>query len=139
MVLLESEKLSIEKIELVEHEISGSSYNPSGSVEGIDRNETDIVSEGSVKYACDTMSLCNDARLIGNDAFVESISDPSPQFYIEGEPTEAALLVVVEKLGPYNPDDAKMPSVLATQNSLHFINSWKRYATLEFDRQRKSM
>jgi Ca2+-transporting ATPase len=141
MALLES-KAEAKDAVVVEHEISGSSYNPAGSVEGIERGESENIQKGAVKYACDIMSLCNDARLIGNDLFGISTndSDSKPQFIIEGEPTEAALAVVVEKLGPFESDDTeKNPSKLANQNKLHFTNRWERYATLEFDRKRKSM
>lgn len=141
MVLLETNdnggKVSVNA---VEHKITGSSYNPSGSVDGVERDECGNLQDGAVKVSCDIMSLCNDARLIGNDKSTDDASNPSPQFTIEGEPTEAALAVVVEKLGPYPSDDPdKKPSELANQNKLHFINGWERYATLEFDRQRKSM
>jgi magnesium-transporting ATPase (P-type) len=135
MVLLEESDEGIVKI--VEHEVTGSSYNPTGSVEGIDRDESRLP-DGAVKYSCDIMTLCNDARLIGNDS---DISDESiPQYSIEGEPTEAALAVLVEKLGPCKTDDPSvMPSVLANQNNLYFSKKWERYGTLEFDRKRKSM
>ena len=138
--MLESQESSQGEIEVVEHGISGSSYNPSGSVDGIERDESSTVKDGAVQYMCEIMSLCNDSRLIGNDDFVHGSSDSNPQYSIEGEPTEAALAVMVEKLGPYATEDAAMrPSVLANQNRQHFCSNWKRYATLEFDRKRKSM
>ncbi|KAL9184991.1 hypothetical protein ACHAXT_002768 [Thalassiosira profunda] len=120
---------------IVEHEVTGSSYDPVGSVVGIDRDETIRNSHGAVADACDIMALCNDARLIGSDASAEQ------SYTIEGEPTEAALLCLVEKLGPINAaDQAKAkPSFIADQNSRHFAQQWDRYATLEFDRKRKSM
>ena len=93
--------------------------------------------------ACDIMALCNDARLIGNDGFTDddkSGEGSMAQYTIEGEPTEAALLCLVEKLGPKDNSglDAK-PSTIASQNYQFYANRWDRYATLEFDRQRKSM
>lgn len=125
---------------MVEHDISGSSYNPSGSVDGIKRDESSAVKDGAVQLMCEIMSTCNDARLIGNDDFVQGRSDSDPQYYIEGEPTEAALAVVVEKLGPYATENTGLrPSELADQNRQHFSSNWERYATLEFDRKRKSM
>lgn len=127
-------------MEVVGHQISGNSYNPSGSVADIDRDESINIKDGGVKFACDIMTLCNDARLIGNDDW--SSSDSNPKYFIEGEPTEAALAVVVEKLGPYNTNDRTLdmrPSFLANQNKIHFESNWERYATLEFDRQRKRM
>ena len=141
-----------EKIKIVEHEVTGSSYNPVGNVIDIDREETVQNSNGAVKDACDIMALCNDARLIGHDSLEQSdtgsaggkkaLQDASTvQYTIEGEPTEAALLCLVEKLGPTDNMDQleSSPSILSTQNYKHFANRWNRYATLEFDRTRKSM
>lgn len=141
MVLLEYDKHTIDGgIDVAEHKITGSSYDPSGSVDGIERDECNKLKDGAVRIACDVMSLCNDARLIGNDDFEAGNADSSPKFSIEGEPTEAALTVLVEKLGPYASDDEeKKPSVLAKQNNNYFKDDWERIATLEFDRQRKSM
>eukprot|EP00804_Cyclotella_cryptica_P016200 CCRYP_005687-RA/>CCRYP_005687-RA protein AED:0.03 eAED:0.03 QI:282/1/1/1/0.83/0.71/7/1104/1163 len=149
LILLESDS-SHGAIEVVEHKVTGSSYNPCGSVDEIGREESSAEKHGAVKYACDIMTLCNDARLIGSNESTENIInakdgknlEPEPQYCIEGEPTEAALLVLVEKLGPYNNHDnptQKKPSVLANQNFNHFSKFWERYATLEFDRRRKSM
>mmetsp|Transcript_33358 Transcript_33358/g.50327 ORF Transcript_33358/g.50327 Transcript_33358/m.50327 type:complete len:121 (+) Transcript_33358:241-603(+) len=84
------------------------------------------------------MALCNDARLIGNDHENLTENENSTERYtIEGEPTEAVLLCLLEKLGPN--DLASKPSTIASQYYLHFINHWDRYAMLEFDRERKSM
>ena len=49
---------------------------------------------------------------------------------------------MVEKLGPEDnsESDSRTPaSTLASQNYNYFANRWDRYATLEFDRRRKSM
>jgi len=140
-----------EEIRIVEHEVTGSSYNPIGSVVGIDREEIIRNCNGSIADAVNIMVLCNDARLIGNDDSVEHVekasgsqgvpreADMAP-YTIEGEPTEAALLCLVEKLGPRdNAETDSTPSTIASQNCRHFANRWDRYATLEFDRKRKSM
>jgi len=85
-------------IKIVEHEVTGSSYNPFGSVIGLDREETVSNGDGAISDACSIMALCNDARLIGHDDFVEHAgkgnsnqdNDTSMAPYtIEGEPTEA--------------------------------------------------
>ena len=143
-VSLENTTGNEEAMQVVEHEVTGSSYNPVGSVVGFDRKEAvqNNPSSGMITDACGIMALCNDARLIGNDGFTDDKSGEGSmaQYTIEGEPTEAALLCLVEKLGPKDNSglDAK-PSTIASQNYQFYANRWDRYATLEFDRQRKSM
>ena len=111
-----------EAIRIIEHEVTGSSYNPVGSVVGFDRDEAiQHNPSGMITDACDIMALCNDARLIGNDGFTdddESKEASVAQYTIEGEPTEAALLCLVEKLGPKdNSDLESKPSVLASKTT----------------------
>ncbi|KAL7541486.1 hypothetical protein ACHAXR_010988 [Thalassiosira sp. AJA248-18] len=137
------------EITIVEHEVTGSSYNPIGSVIDVDREES--IGNGAIADACAIMTLCNNARLIGHDDCTddkekgndgqEALGDEAKaQYTIEGEPTEAALLILVEKLGPRdNEKISESPSIIASQNNGYFANSWDRYATLEFDRKRKSM
>jgi Ca2+-transporting ATPase len=123
---------------VAEHDVQGNSYNPAGYVEGIDRDETLRIPNGAVSEACRVCAMCNDARLIG--------VDEAYQYTIEGEPTEASLLALMEKLGPNaaankspEGEGSLKPSELASLNSRHVKRVWDRYATLEFDRQRKSM
>jgi Ca2+-transporting ATPase len=134
-ILLEEESGGIN---VVEHNVNGSSYSPAGYVEGIDRDETLRLPNGAVSEACRIMILCNDARLIGDDELY--------QYKIEGEPTEASLLALSEKLGPdaaaNQPSGEEVslkPSQLASLNCRHVSRGWDRYATLDFDRKRKSM
>lgn len=140
------ESTTDEEIKIVEHEVTGSSYNPLGSVVGVGREES--IHNGAVVDACSIMALCNDARLIGHDNFQEGKEKDKadrevvkevamPQYTIEGEPTEAALLCLLEKLGPISSES--LPSINASQNYRQFVERWDRYATLEFDRKRKSM
>ena len=150
-LLLENQRASDEHfVGILEHEVTGNSYDPVGSVVGIGRQETISHPLGSISDACDVMTLCNDARL-----FVRSADDDDYDIFdsrekssmdyataetriaIEGEPTEAALLCLAEKLGPR--DISNDDSNLTSQNYEYFTNRWERYATLEFDRKRKSM
>ncbi|CDY68458.1 BnaAnng27350D, partial [Brassica napus] len=75
---------------------------------------------------------------ICNDADVEKSEN---QFVARGMPTEAALKVLVEKMG--FPEGADKASSLADGNVLGCCRLWseleQRIATLEFDRDRKSM
>ncbi len=139
------------KIEAVEHDVTGSSYSPFGSVSGIERDESIRIPSGAVADANIIMTLCNDARLIGNDENDDERGSKrdGELFTIEGEPTEASLLCLVEKLGPIDTtaetitenDNPKSlsPSLMASQNNQYFAKKYDRYATLEFDRKRKSM
>lgn len=131
-----------DEVVVAEHEVTGNSYNPIGSVVGIGRDEVIRYPNGSVSDACDIMTLCNDARLQGNDDDSIDIRANSQvaRFTVEGEPTEAALLCLVEKLGPRGDyAESGKPSTIASQNYEYFANRWDRYATLEFDRTRKRM
>lgn len=182
---------------VVEHAVEGYSYSPIGTVEGIiAHKEIHENPQGSVADVAAVSALCNDAKVVGNDAALakgtmnedvvgksdqtktenphSSINDKSnnsdrnPKNKIQeiaqekayvrvGEPTEAALCVLAEKLGGlfhyFDPEASLLehmdpstglhinipPSVLASAN----VNSWRsthpRHATLEFDRNRKSM
>jgi len=126
-----------EAINVVEHDVKGSSYNPVGHVTGIGRDETLRLPNGAVSEACRIMALCNDARLIGVDGTEDGTT---AQYMIEGEPTEASLLSLLEKLAPEPVGETSLkPSQLASEYRGQILNSWHRYATLEFDRKRKSM
>lgn len=150
-VLLESNEEGDQSVGIVEHEVTGYSYNPVGSVVGLSREETISYPLGSVSDACEVMALCNDARLfIKDDDMISDVREKPTiddmavaRFAIEGEPTEAALLCLVEKMGPRGSADESglLPtlSTLASQNFDFFTNRWDRVATLEFDRKRKSM
>jgi len=78
------------------------------------------------------MALCNDARLVGY------VDEGETKFRYEGEPTEAALLVLVEKLGIQS-DSNTRPNIRVDYNRKNWCELWNRYKTLEFDRERKSM
>jgi magnesium-transporting ATPase (P-type) len=154
-LLVENEEDGDESVKIVEHEVTGYSYNPVGYVVGISRDETVSHPLGSISDACDIMTLCNDARLFikEDDSIFDIPENPSidvaaavaaARFAIEGEPTEAALLCLVEKLGPRknNEEIGRTQSYLpdlASQNYEFFSSRWDRYATLDFDRKRKSM
>mmetsp|Transcript_32185 Transcript_32185/g.78456 ORF Transcript_32185/g.78456 Transcript_32185/m.78456 type:complete len:1206 (-) Transcript_32185:981-4598(-) len=135
--------------EVVEHPIEGFSYSPLGTVEGINRDQEILkVPNGAVADVAAVAALCNDATIVGNDDAVQEGDNQivSDRIYDRtGEPTEAALCVLAEKIGGlYRPDEAEdlaklAPSVLASAN----VNLWRnrnpRRATLEFNRDRKSM
>jgi P-type Ca2+ transporter type 2C len=75
------------------------------------------------------MSLCNESKLL---------RDPKGKVTRNGLPTEAALKVLVEKIGAYDSQISSHPADLEFYNN-HISKDFKKLATLEFTRDRKSM
>lgn len=121
---------------VVEHDIVGFSYSPVGNVVGIKAGEEILENPcGSVADVAAVSALCNDAKIVGHDAH-----DGEKDFERIGEPTEAALCILAEKLGGMsNPEQISPPSVLASANVNEWRSKFERTATLEFNRDRKSM
>jgi Ca2+-transporting ATPase len=113
--------------ELLESDVTGTSYNPTGTVVGA------TVAKGSplaeIAAAC---SVCNDA-VIQWDA-------KDSKFARIGEPTEAALKVLGEKLGyPGRKSQSTDKGEVTHDASDHYSALFPKVATLEFSRGRKSM
>jgi hypothetical protein len=123
-LLLESNK--DDGICVIEHRISGVSYSPEGEVEGIQKT-TEIISNptGAVNDIAAVSALCNDASIVGYNG-------PSKRAFERiGEPTEAALCVLVEKLGGrYDESLLTTPQILASVNVNKWRESHPRQATL---------
>ena len=143
---------------VVEHPISGFSYSPVGDVDGVEKNmEIQSNPEGSIADVARVSALCNDAKIVGRapEAPEDSAeagkkkkknkdADTEKDYERVGEPTEAALCVLAEKLGGTGADSGKsvesmLPSELAAANVDTWRTSNPRSATLEFSRDRKSM
>jgi Ca2+-transporting ATPase len=130
LVLLENTKIE-------EHKVSGVSYSPTGVIDGIEHSsEIHNNPNGAVADVAAVSALCNDANIVGYDEPKAS----SKSYERLGEPTEAALCVLAEKLGGKSSDsEVATTQTLAAAN----VNSWRtdhpRQATLEFNRDRKSM
>lgn len=118
------------------HNVSGITYAPTGDISP----PVDFAAAGvQLSMASSVASLCN-ASSIEYDSM-------SKKYVRVGEPTEASLKVLVEKIGL--PDAAAQRELLARRssdpsNTAHFANDhWaskaKVLATLEFNRDRKSM
>ncbi|KAG8344975.1 putative Cation transporter ATPase N terminus [Trypanosoma vivax] len=86
---------------------------------------TALETDAALSMLSNIAVLCNDASL--------HLNAPSGQVEKIGEATEAALLVMAEKLA--DPKDVSAVSAFRTQAE----QRWKKNATLEFTRQRKSM
>ena len=126
LVLLEGNSIS-KGVNVVEHSIEGSGYSPLGSVEDILTSETTLNPQGSVADICAVSALCNDAKIVLK-------KDTELNTYERvGEPTEAALITLTEKLNERN----GIEDAMSCSQSLR--DKWRRTATLEFSRDRKSM
>ncbi|KAG5517863.1 hypothetical protein PMAC_000317 [Pneumocystis sp. 'macacae'] len=122
---------------LLEFDIEGVNFNPFGSV---------YLSDGSlikspasiykgIKYLAEICSLCNDAKII---------FDPNLNTYTRiGEPTEAALKILVEKLGTDNQNPKHNYNLSYSDNAnscnIYYNALLPRLKTFEFSRDRKSM
>ncbi len=135
LVLLESVDGNIV---VEEHPISGFSYSPEGTISGVQQSvEVQNNPKGAVADVAAVSALCNDANIVGNNS-----PEGSSKIYERiGEPTEAALCVLTEKLGGKSPaaEVDLTPKSRASAN----VSAWRadhpRQATLEFNRDRKSM
>ena len=125
MITFEIDKLG-EQVQINKREVEGVSYEPIGDVENF--SQKDMQSQGFQDFAT-ICSLCNDAVLEYKDN----------AFGRTGEPTEAALKVLVEKLGVLEITKASDPMLLIKQCNDYWESNYDKLATLEFNRERKSM
>lgn len=147
LVLFEKDSMRGRGTYVLEHTIMGSSYSPIGSVDGIIQDETSSLPYGSVADVAAVSALCNDAKIVGHNGKVEEgetkelKSSTEKTYERVGEPTEAALCVLTEKLGgmSQSTQSIELPSHLASANVNAWRSSFERSATLEFNRDRKSM
>jgi len=116
------------------HVVQGHTYAPIGEVGELN---ADWSKDKGLATLARVGAVCNQARLStdGNGGYTRT-----------GEPTEAAIMVLVEKLGC--PDKALSDRCLQTkkrktEDAMAFSNYWtkdvEKKATLEFTRDRKSM
>lgn len=150
---------------LTEYHVDGYSYSPIGNITGIESNvEIKARPLGAIADIAAVSSLCNDAVIIGNDyshghfkdtqaaninkkGSDNDASSERKMYERVGEPTEAALCVLAEKLGGMSDlfDGGQaihteiFPSILANCHVKSWRELYPRVATLEFNRDRKSM
>lgn len=141
---LTTNQMSVSRVALVannsgtidELTVDGTSYAPIGDVKS-SRGQAVTPTKDSVLHDVAMIcSLCNDARIVYDES--------TDSYGNIGEPTEAALQVLVEKFGT---TDAGFNSQLKTLSKSdrstacndYYGNQCKRTATLEFTRDRKSM
>ena len=111
--------------------ITGTSFDPDqGEVVGLAKMDSAIE---QVALVC---SLCNDSRIVKEKGVFKAV----------GQPTEAALLVMAEKIGV---EDGKVQKQIKADRGgeggaptgacSSYASGYSKIATLEFDRDRKSM
>ena len=115
--------------------MGGFGYSPRGAVAGLSGK---LASSACLKDLIEVAVLCNDASLLLKEG----------EFQRTGEPTEAALLALAEKLGQVVPG-AALNSALSKAGELSqevcrrtaesLKSRLQRIATLDFNRDRKSM
>ncbi|KAA8543972.1 hypothetical protein F0562_021851 [Nyssa sinensis] len=108
--------------------VEGTTYSPfDGKIEDWPVGRMDANLQMIAKIA----AVCNDA----------GVEQSGNHYVVNGMPTEAALKVMVEKMG--HPDGLDSGSSSANGDVLRCCQTWnkleRRIATLEFDRDRKSM
>lgn len=117
--------------QLKERDIKGNSYDPRGMIQDFDsRSSMQSLALQDIALIC---SICNDAKL------VYDVENDNKKFGIVGEPTEAALKVLVEKMGVAGYDQSFDNTILIDQ----FDKYWHKLYTIdninEFSRDRKLM
>ncbi|ROT40037.1 calcium-transporting ATPase sarcoplasmic/endoplasmic reticulum type [Sodiomyces alkalinus F11] len=116
---------------LVELEVEGTTFCPRGAIQLNGQKVVELPRTSStVRQMTEVAALCNDSKL--------AYDAKSGVYSIIGEPTEGALRVLAEKLGPTAPENAS-PDTLLHHASAHYERSCPRLATYEFSRDRKSM
>ena len=123
---------------LSEYSVAGTSYEPIGEIDSIPSSGGKNLA-AALPVLNDLLrvcSLCNESKVI--------YDEDNNSYHNVGEPTEAALKVLVEKVGT---NDAKFnagltdmqPSVRVSACNNYYEESLKKLATFEFSRDRKSM
>ncbi|KAG5963997.1 hypothetical protein E4U58_003313 [Claviceps cyperi] len=136
---LTTNQMSVNKIvylnedgsDLTELDVEGTTFSPKGSIFANGKSVVDIASSSdTVRQMTEVAAICNDAHL--------AYDTRSATFSNVGEPTEGALRVLVEKVGPC-PSENTPPEDCVHHASHLYEKQLPRLATYEFSRDRKSM
>ncbi|KAF8212415.1 hypothetical protein K438DRAFT_1928525 [Mycena galopus ATCC 62051] len=120
-----------------EYTVEGTTFSPYGSVTSADGKEaTADLKSDAIQRLAEISSVCNDAKIVYNE--------DKAVYSNVGEPTEAALKVLAEKLGCRDAEITKSlpslsPVVRASVVNEFFERSIPRLLTFEFSRDRKMM
>ncbi|ORY66434.1 calcium-translocating P-type ATPase [Pseudomassariella vexata] len=117
--------------DLEEFDVEGTTFAPKGDIK---RNGKVVQNLGqtssTICQIAEVAALCNDARL--------AYDARAGNFSIVGEPTEGALRVLAEKIGPCAPASYDPEETLHHASS-YYEQKFPRISTFEFSRDRKSM
>ena len=136
---LTTNQMSVNKIvylnelgnDLVELDVQGTTFAPIGDISSNGKVVEDLVSTSdTVRQMTEVAALCNDALL--------AYDEKTGTYSSVGEPTEGALRVLAEKIGPVAPEGTS-PDALVHYASAHHEKRLARLSTFEFSRDRKSM
>ncbi|KAJ6513852.1 Ca-transporting ATPase [Mycena vitilis] len=120
-----------------EYTVEGTTFSPHGSVTSADGKEASAeLRSDAIQRLAEISAVCNDAKIVYNE--------DKAAYANVGEPTEAALKVLVEKIGCRDAEITKsLPSLspVARANVVNefFERSIPRLLTFEFSRDRKMM
>ncbi|TFK42951.1 Ca-transporting ATPase [Crucibulum laeve] len=123
--------------ELRQYTVEGTTFSPHGSVYSADGKKASAeLRSDPIQRLAEIGAICNDAKIVYN-ADKDSYTNV-------GEPTEAALKVLAEKIGCRDAEVTKSlsdltSSVRADAVNEHFERSIPRLLTFEFSRDRKMM
>ena len=119
------------RVELDEFDVTGSTYEPIGEV--FQKGNRVRCSEYESLYELSTICvMCNDSSIDFNEY--------KQQFEKVGEATETALVVLAEKMNPFEFDKRGLGRRDAALVVNHNVKKmWNKEHTLEFSRDRKSM
>ncbi|KAI1208902.1 calcium-transporting ATPase sarcoplasmic/endoplasmic reticulum type [Annulohypoxylon truncatum] len=117
--------------DLEELDVEGTTFAPKGNITHNGKVVKDLFqSSSTIRQMNEVAALCNDARLVYDAR--------SGTFSNVGEPTEGALRVLAEKIGPCAPANSN-PDDCIHHASTWYESNFPRLATYEFSRDRKSM
>ncbi|KAK7466948.1 hypothetical protein VKT23_004012 [Stygiomarasmius scandens] len=120
-----------------EFSVSGSTFSPHGSVESVDeKGDAAELKSDPIQRLAEISAICNDAKIVYNTE--------KDTYSNVGEPTEAALKVLVEKIGCKDDSITRSlpsltPTVRASAVNEYLERSIPRLLTFEFSRDRKMM
>ncbi|KAI0442468.1 putative calcium P-type ATPase [Xylaria telfairii] len=136
---LTTNQMSVNKIvhinergdDLEELDVEGTTFAPKGNIKRDGKVVQNLFQTSStISQMTEVAALCNDAQLMYDAR--------SATFSNVGEPTEGALRVLAEKIGPCAPAETT-PEQCVHHASAWYEQKYPRLATFEFSRDRKSM
>ncbi|CEQ39834.1 SPOSA6832_01395, partial [Sporobolomyces salmonicolor] len=141
---LTTNQMSVSRFTIIENgtvqdfKVEGTTYAPTGFILTVDGEKVDsqVLTSRTMSRLAQVASLCNDAKI--------AYSQDTDSYTSVGEPTEAALKVLVEKIGVPASQLSFDPSTLSPAARVNAINEhldsrFSRLLTFEFSRDRKSM